>query len=369
MLHNQFLEATIAEYKLSKKCLGEYDFNRMVYGKKFGVYSQVLQNVSRRVAKSFKGFFVRVKDPLCKKKGFPRFKSKVNSFSFPQATHTVAGKKYHAGFYLLDDRRLHIANIGNVKIVLHRELGGEIKDLTIKYAGGKWYAIFSCEIDMPIVEHSLANAVGIDLGLESFVTTSDGVVFNNPRIYMVDEKHISRLSRRMSKKRRASKNFRKLCCKMSVMKIRQVNKRLDWLHKLSNYFIRNYATICVEDLDINKLAKNKFITKHIYGASWGKFCQMLEYKAVTSGSKIIRVNPAMTSRICSNCGEVIKKMSLTKRTFDCPSCSFSCHRDLNASINILGRGTPESKPPEMLPLHSRVVKASGIDEVGTTPNT
>src|SRR3990167_8395911 len=163
-IYNEILSLNKDAYKFGNVTLNKFDFNKYLAGKFEQVHSQTKQNVSDRVHKAFANFFRRVKDKSCKEKGFPRFKSRVQSITFPQS-----------GFKLLSDRRLKLSKIGSIPIILHRIPKGKIKTLTIKQNKiGQWFAVFACELPSVAVVHPSSEKVGIDVGLESFVTISNG---------------------------------------------------------------------------------------------------------------------------------------------------------------------------------------------------
>jgi len=340
-IYNELLELSITTYKKTKKTLRKFDYNKIIKGK-YSVHSQVAQNVSDRVHKAFSNFFRRVKDKSCKKKGFPRFKSRINSITFPQS-----------GFKLLSDRRLKLSKVGSVPIILHRIPKGKIKTLTIKQNKvGQWFAIFSCEVIDKAVIHTSKDSVGIDVGLENYATLSNGEVVTNPRHLIQSEHRLKLLQRRLSRKKKGSANRRKARFRLAKQHLRIVNQRADFLHKLSKTITQKFAIINVEKLNITSMLKNHWLAKNIEDTSWNTFIKNLEYKAVTSGSKLVKINPRNTSKTCSKCG-TITEMPLSKRNFLCPKCGFACHRDLNASINILDGmgGLPKTYTPvETTPL-------------------
>src|SRR3990167_3869429 len=175
-----------------------FDYN-IIIKSKYDIHSQVAQNVSDRVHKSFANFFRRVKDKYCKEKGFPRFKSRVNSITFPQS-----------GFKLLSDKRIQLSKIGNIPIILHRAPKGKIKTLTLKVnKANQWFAVFSCEIPESKVINTSTEKVGIDVGLENFATLSNGEVIANPRYLIKSEHRLKLLNRRLSRKVKGSANRRK----------------------------------------------------------------------------------------------------------------------------------------------------------------
>lgn len=322
-IYNELLEKSINTYTTSGKTLRKFDYNKLIK-RKYLVHSQVAQNVSDRVHKAFFNFFRRVKDKNCRKKGFPRFKSRINSITFPQS-----------GFKLLSNKRLRLSNIGNIHIVLHRVPKGKIKTLTIKQnKAGQWHAIFSCEIPDVKVKHSSNLKVGLDVGIENLATLSNGEIIDNPRYLIKSEKRLKLLQRRISRKKKGSKNRKKAIHRLAIQHLKISNQRIDFLHKISRKLTLKYETIVVESLNIKNMLSNHCLAKHIGDASWNIFIKMLSYKVVTCGGHLIKVSARNTSKTCSQCGEIIN-MPLAKRTFRCPSCDFVSHRDLNASNNIL----------------------------------
>jgi putative transposase len=353
-IYNKLLEMSIAMYNSEGKTLRKFDFDKLLAGKHPEVFSQVKQNISDRVYKAFQNFFRRVKDPNCKEKGFPRFKSCIRSITYPQF-----------GFKFLSQRRLKVSKIGSIPIVLHRAPKGVVKTLTIKRnRAGQWFAIFACEVAVKPVKNKSKATVGIDVGIESFATTSDKEFIENPRYLVKAEKRLKLLQRRVSRKKKGSKNRRKARFLLAKQHINVANQRLDFLHKLSHSLTERYGFIAVEDLNINGMVHNHHLAKHISDASWNSFIQMLSYKAVASGGQLVRVNPRNTSKICSNCGAVADT-PLKQREYQCGVCGFVCHRDLNASINILkiGLDEPESNAcgHDVRPSSLKAV----VDEAGT----
>lgn len=338
-IYNELLDTSKKTYKETGKTLRKFDYNKQLTGKYPEVHSQVKQNVSDRVHKAFSNFFRRVKDPKEKRKGFPRFKSRVNSITFPQS-----------GFKILSDKRLRLSKVGNVPIILHRVPKGKIKTLTIKQnKAGQWFATFACEVETPSVKHPSSENVGLDVGLENYAVLSNGEFIDNPRHILKAEKRLKLLQRRLSRKKKGSANRRKARFKLSKQHIKVTNQRTDFLHKLSHRIAKSYSFIAVEDLNVKSMLNNHWLAKSISDASWSNFIRCLEYKAVTSGSKLVKVNPRNTSKTCSKC-ETITEMPLSKREFLCPNCGFACHRDLNSAYNILriGQDLPESTPVNIM---------------------
>ena len=351
-IYNELLSLNKDAYKFGNITLNKFDFNKYLSGKFNGIHSQTKQNVSDRVSKAFANFFRRVKENA-KEKGFPRYKSRVNSINYPQS-----------GFKFINNRHIKVSKIGNLPIILHRIPKGKIKTLTIKQTKTrKWFAIFSCEVEVPQVNHTSTEKVGIDVGLENFATLSNGEFVSNPRYLLKSETRLKILHRRVSRKVKGSANRRKSRFRLAKLYERITNQRSNFLHKLSRKIVKSFSFIAVEDLKVSNMVKNHHLAKRINDASWNCFMQMLEYKAVTSGSRFVKVNPRDTSKTCNRCGTIVD-MPLSERQFLCSNCGFACHRDLNSAYNILVRADcPELNAfgHDVRPLAKEAV----VDELGT----
>lgn len=329
-------------------------------------HSQVLQNVSDRLSKSFDNFFNRIKlrkKGVKVKAGYPRFKSKIQSITYPQS-----------GFKFKSETRLYASKIGNIPIVLHRVPRGKVKTMTIKQnRAGQWFACFSCEMPETKIVNPSKDVIGIDVGIENFLTDHKGDTIPNSRFYVRSEKKLARLQRIHSKRKKGSKRKEKARFKVAWQHLKVVNQRADFLHKLSHSMTLRYGIIAGEELNIKNMVKNHNLAKHILDVAWGNFYQMLTYKALRSGCQL-RKNPKTkgSSHRCSKCGFYVKDMHLSKRIFKCPQCLNVCHRDVNASINHINDTAGQagiSTPVETPPLRSLSGKASGIDESGTIYDT
>lgn len=323
LLYNTLLESKINAYKKDRTNLSQFDLNNAIKELDVPIHSQVKQNISKRINDSFNNFFRRVKEKKAKV-GFPRFKSfnRYKSITFPQSGFKINHKK------------IYLSKIGNVCITLHREIKGKIKTLTIKRGANKWYAIFSCEgviIDKIKPQEKI---IGIDVGLTNFATFSNGEKIENPRFLRKAERKISKLQRKMSRKKTGSKNRDKSRLMVARQHEKVFNQRNDFLHNESTKLVRRFKVIAVENLNISVMMKNRYLSKSISDASWRRFVQMLSYKVENTGGKVELVNPRYTSQICSSCGHK-QKMPLSKRVYKCKECGLKMNRDLNASRNIL----------------------------------
>lgn len=311
-----------------------------------GVYSQVLQDVLKRLDKAYQRFFRQ-------KKGFPRFKKKgqYTSITFPQfKKHPVEG--------LLD-----IPKIGKIKLVYHRDIPEEalIKTLTLSEDGGKWFACFSVEIpekeSSQELKHEQTKVVGIDLGVKSFIYTSRGQKVIPPRFLEKASKSIEKLHRKLSKQKKRTPAYRKVLKALQKAYYSLRCKRLDFFYKLSYRLFEKADVLCLEELNIQNMVKRpkalqdkesgeylpngakqkSSLSKSILDSSWGNFIRVLKEVAGKLGKELVLVPPAYTSQQCSNCLERVEK-SLSTRTHRCKNCGYIADRDENAAKNILRLG-------------------------------
>jgi len=333
-LYNHFLEERKTTWGKEKKSISRYDqVNSIPKLKKEyeflnDAYSQCLQEVAVRLDLAFRAFFRRLK--AGEKPGYPRFKSKshYNSFTYPQS-----------GFKLFE-KTVKLSKIGDVKIKLHRPIQGKIKTCAIKRTPtGKWFVTFVCEVDHNPTKKPIEPAIGIDMGLESFATLSNGEQIQNPRFFKQEQKALAKAQRKLSLQEKGSKAREK--ARKVVARIHErINwKRHDFAHQQARKLVNRFNTIVVEDLSINDMRQGNFrsINRSIGDVAWGQFLNCVRYKAEWAGSHCIEINPAYTSQTCSRCGNR-HKLNLDDRVYHCPVCGLSLNRDVNAAINILRLG-------------------------------
>jgi len=327
-VYNKLLERKINVYQEDQTNISQFDLNKIIKEFDVPIHSQVKQNISKRISEAFNNFFRRVKEKKGKA-GFPRFKNinRYKSITYPQAG------SYNGGVKFISNKKLYVSKIGKIKIVLHREIKGKIKTLTIKRNADKWYAIFSCEGVIIDKIKPIEKRIGIDVGIEDFATLSNGEVIENPQFFRNSEKKLVKLQRRLSKKKKGSNNRKKAILKVARQHEKIFNQRNDFLHNQTTKIVRRFKTIAVEKLNIKGMIKNRYLAKSIADASWGSFIQILTYKVENTGGKVEKVNPRYTSQTCSNCGHR-QKMPLNKRIFKCKECDFEIGRDVNSAINI-----------------------------------
>jgi len=294
------------------------------------VHSMVLQNICNRVHLAFQAFFQRLKQGA-EKVGFPRFKQfgRYSSMTFPQYENGVR----------LDGDQLLLSKVGAVKLVGHRPIEGTPKTVTLaRSATGKWFACFSCEI-VPTPLPPSSEIVGVDVGLASFATFSNGEQIANPRFYRRDEADVKRVQKRKDAAKNAQNWTENAKQKTILAKIHERigNRRSDFAHKRSRELVNHYGVIVFEELAPMEMGRSRGMRKSIMDAAWTQFISLTIGKAAEAGRSVILVNPRNTSKMCSHCGKLVDK-TLADRVHTCPHCGLVLDRDVNAAINILHRG-------------------------------
>jgi putative transposase len=296
-----------------------------------GVHSQVLQNVAVRLDLAFQAYFRRVK--AGETPGYPRFRGdgRYASITFPQVP---VGCRLDA-----EEKRVRIANVGLVKILLHRPLEGAPKTATISHSStGKWYVCFSCECVEPAPLPATRQPVGIDVGLKTFATLSDGQEITNPRFFHTEEHALVKAQRRLSQAEKGTPERAKRRKVVARVHERTRWRRGDFAHQHSRRIVNAFDLIAIEDMSVNRMVHHHCLAKSIHDVAWSQFANLLAYKAAWAGRKFVAVNPAYTSQDCSQCGHRKTDLTLADRTYSCACCGLVLDRDLNASLNILGVG-------------------------------
>ena len=225
--------------------------------------------------------------------------------------------------------------------------------MTISRRGGRWYAALTVERDEPVKKALKGGAVGIDLGVKTLATLSDGTVIPNPHHLQADERRLKRAQKALSRKTKGSKRRAKARERVARIHARITNRRNDTLHKLTTMLAQTYSDISIEDLNVAGMVKNHHLAKAVQDASFSELRRQLEYKTARTGAKLHFVDRWYpSSKTCSNCGSVKAKLSLSERTYKCEHCGLVIDRDLNAAINIMVAGSA----PETLNAHGGTVR-------------
>lgn len=360
-------ERLSTSYKLQQSILTQVRHTDPLIG---GLYSQVAQNVLRRLDNAFQAFF---KD----QSRYPRIKkfSVSGSICYPQAYNSSVRPDAQR-------KRLFLSKIGNIRTVFHRSLPKEarLKTCTVlRERDGKWFASLVYEDVVPLqtstVQTLFTSPVGVDLGLKSIIATSDGEKFEHPRFLRKAEKRLKRLNVDLSRKRAGSKNRERSRRRLAAQHVRVVNRRTDFNHKLSTRLVANRSLVVFEELRIGNMTKNRKLAKSIHDAGWGQLVRFSEYKASRWASQVVKVPAAYSSQECHGCG-MRNRVSLEVREFECVGCRRTLDRDINAAkvvlsrgllvLGMVGRDSPKLRPVETRPpLSQTTERASQVVEAGT----
>ncbi len=328
-LYNAALEERIGAWRICRKSINYYDqANQLKAMRADGCLTitnySCCQEVLRRVDRTFKAFFARVKRG--EKAGFPRFRSfrRYDSVTFPNPGH---------GYKLLDNGKLRVQGVGHVKIKLHRPVEGVIKTLTIKREAGRWFACFSVEREANPLPMS-TEEVGIDVGLTTFAVLSDGMEIENPRYYRNAQARLRRCQRKVARRRKGSNRRRKAVLLLQQTHIRVRNQRADFAHRESRGIVNRFGLIAAEDLNIKGLAAG-ILARSVHDVGWSQFFSYLSYKAEYAGREFRTVDPRGTSQTCV-CGVRVPK-TIADRWHSCQACGLSAGRDHVSAQVILQR--------------------------------
>jgi len=296
------------------------------------VHSQVLQDVLRRLDKTFTNFFRRIKKG--EHAGYPRFKGKYryDSFTYPQSGFALDYQK----------KKLRLSKIGSITITLHRPIPAEgvIKTCTITRDVDHWYACFAVVLPdlAPHTQREIKAVIGVDVGLKSLLTLNNGETINNPRWLRHSEKKVAKEQRRKDRKVKGSNNRHRQNTKVARLHRKIHHQRKDFHHKLSRKLVDSYELIVYEHLRITNMVKNPNLAKSISDAGWRQLMCFTEYKAEEAGILVEYVSAYNTTQLCSRCGKLVPK-TLATRIHSCPYCGLDIARDHNSAITILHRST------------------------------
>jgi putative transposase len=306
-----------------------------------------LQQSIRDLDMAFRNFWNSLSG---KRKGLkvkpPRFKKR----------HAKQSARFTVGGFSFKGEKVYLAKVGEIKTVWSRPLPAPPSSATvIKDASGRYFLSFVCDVDIePLPANS--NEIGIDLGIKTFATLSDGEKIDAPKPLKANLRKLKRLQQSLSRKVKGSNRRAKSRLAVAKLHAKIADTRNDFLHKLSTRLIRENQAISLEDLNVSGMMKNRKLAKAISDLGWRTFREMLVAKGAMHGREVSIINRwEPTSQVCSACGERGGKLDLSIRLWECLHCGAVHDRDVNAAINIKvaaghvetlnGRGgTRKSKP-------------------------
>lgn len=298
-----------------------------------------LQQALKNLDIGYQRFFnkaLQAEEPVFKKKG------KRSSF-----------KESDPACFYIEGNYIKLPKLGLVKFRKSREIIGLCKNVTISKHGKHWFISIQVEYEVLEPVHQSRSAVGIDVGIAKFATLSDGTEIAPCNSFRMLEQQLVRLQRKLARKVKFSNNWRKLKAKIQELCIKIANVRRDFLQKVSTQICKNHAVIVMEDLKIANMSKSSKgtvqdpgknvkaksgLNKSILDQGWHSFREMILYKQLWNGGKVIFVPPHYTSQRCHMCGHTEKANRPTQKKFACVCCGYSQNADVNAAQNILAVG-------------------------------
>lgn len=270
--------------------------------------------------------------------GFPRFKAK------DRATPRFAYTTGSFGLIEGDPKALRLPKVGRVHCmenVAARVGDARVLRMTVSRRAGRWFAALTVEReDKPVTQVPKGGAVGVDLGIKTLATLSDGTSIPNPRCLAASERRLKMAQKALSRKVKGSRRRAKARAKVVRINARVANQRQDAIHKATTMIARTYSTVCIEDLHVAGMVKNRRLAKAVSDASFAEFRRQIDYKTARTGATLHVINRWYpSSKTCSACGTVKAKLSLNERTYRCDGCGLVMDRDLNAAVNIKVAGS------------------------------
>ena len=292
------------------------------------------QEALRNLEKAFKSFHrlqkksgYTLKDKKGNLKGLPNFKKKGRKDSF-----------YLEGAIKVEGNLIKLPKIGWVKVSENRDIGS-IKNCVISRKADNWFVAFKTEYT-PIKSEKKFKVVGIDLGIKTLATLSNGETFKNRRPYENVKKKLRMQQKEVSRRfvrgtENQSNNYKKSVLKLAKTHAQVANIRLDSLHKITTYLAKNFETVVIEDLKVNNMVKNNNLASAILDGGFYEFKRQLLYKKEWYGGNVILANTYFpSSKLCSCCGSKKEVLKLSERKYTCTECSSVMNRDYNASKNL-----------------------------------
>src|SRR6266516_4032382 len=322
-------ERAISKNDLNGYCAGlakEYPFAN-------ALNSQARQAAADRAWFAVSRFYDHCKNRKPGKKGYPKFQHDNRSVEYKQTGWKPEPDGKHITF--TDGCGIgRLRLVGNKNQHLEAFPPKQIKRVRIVHRADGYYVQFGIQAERRIVHQPTGKQVGIDVGLKSFLTDSEGNTVENPRHYRKAEKRLNRLQRHLSRKQKKSSNRKKARKQVAKASLKVSRQREDFARKTASTLISSHDLIAYEDLQIAHMVRNHNLAKSIHDAGWGTFLSWVKAYGVTHNVPIIAVAPHFTSQECSACGALVKK-SLSVRTHICTSCGVVLDRDHNAAFNIL----------------------------------
>lgn len=338
-IFNHYLHENKQRFMVKEKHLSNYDINNDITALKKlpdtswlkDIDSILLQNASEDLHNAYQGFFNSLTG---KRKGpklaAPKFKNRDSRQSY-----RTRGVKVD-----FDNGSVRLPKIKEVKAVIHRPITGTVKSTTVsKTPSGQYYISLLVDEDINLLP-ATGKEIGIDLGIKDLAILSNGLKFQSPiKLLEKANQQLKKEQRKLSRKTKGSKNRAKQKLRVAKLHQRMTNVRTAYYHLISHYLVNNFDAIYMEDLNVKGMLQNRRLSRVIHESSWSTLVSMISYKAGFYGKTFHQIGRFVpSSKTCSCCGHKLEKLSLSVRTWACPSCLTEHDRDLNAAQNIKNFG-------------------------------
>jgi putative transposase len=337
--YNWGLARAIATYRATGKRPTAIDLHKQLNALKktdfpwmYEVSKCAMQEALRDLETAYKHFFRRFalkRDGKWKGKlGFPTFKKKskgIGSFRLTGSIHVFSDS-------------VQLPRLGRLRLKEKDYLPVDAKLLsaTVSEEAVRWYVSVQVEEEQDAPARTATTAIGVDLGIKTLATLSDGTTFNNPRALKHAQKRLRRLERQKSRRKKGSQNRKKICRKLAKQHARVAHIRRDTTHKLTSHLVKNHALVAIEDLHVAGMLKNHKLAQAVSDSNFGEIRRQLTYKAELYRTQLVVVDRFYpSSKTCSACGHIKDELALHERTYTCESCGMVLDRDVNAAINLL----------------------------------
>ena len=273
-------------------------------------------------------------------------------------SYSTAFLRHSKAVHFVSSDVIYLPKVGNVKIVMHRPLPGDITLKTatvVRSSTGDYYICINFEhsLGVPFIKLDPEKSIGFDYSSTYFIVDNNGTKYYAPKLIKANLDKISKLSSSLRKVKRKSETYQKRRLKYARLHEKIYNQRRDYLHKLSTRIANEYDYVFVEDIDLEEISQKDMMGRPTKDNAYGTFIKMLDYKMRDRGKKLIKVDRYFPStKMCSDCGYVNKELTIDDREWICPRCGTKHERDVNAAINIRKEGLSK-----IIPLDSRFAKA------------
>ncbi len=335
-IRNKCLRLWMDEHSISKNDLQVYcAVLAKAYPFATHLNSQARQASADRAWFAISRFYDNCKQHKPGKKGYPTFQHNNRSVEYKQTGWKLGPDSNHITF--TDGCGIgRLRLVGNPKQQIAAFQPSQIKRVRMVHRADGYYVQFGVKVDRVIEHVPTGKQVGIDVGLASYYTDSEGNTVENPRHYRKAEQKLKRLHRRVSRKHKKSSNRKKARKQLARAYLKVHRQREDFARKTASTLVSSHDVIAYEQLQIRNMVKNHHLAKSIHDAGWGTFISWVKAYGLMHAIPIIAVAPHFTSQECSICGAMVKK-SLSVRTHICTGCDAVLDRDQNAALNILAK--------------------------------